>query len=63
MTVLIGLLLTVAGMLLSILSLTITTSVAGRLLLVIVGIAVSLAGIIGFVNRAYMKNAIWRVGR
>lgn len=63
MTVLIGLLLTVAGMLLSILSLTITTSVAGRLLLVIVGIAVSLAGIIGCVNRAYMKNAIWRVGR
>jgi hypothetical protein len=63
MTILIGLLLSVAGLLISVLSLSITTSVTGRLVLVIVGIAVSLAGIIGFVNRAYVKNAIWRTGR
>ena len=28
--------------------------------MVLVGLAVSLAGIIGVLNPAYMKNAIWR---
>lgn len=63
MTVLIGVLLTVAGMLISVLSLSLTASVGGRLVLVIAGIAISLTGIIGFINRAFMKNAIWRTGR
>jgi hypothetical protein len=40
--------------------LALTTSVAGRMTIAIIGIAVSLAGIIGFVNRAYQKNAVWR---
>jgi hypothetical protein len=60
---LIGVLLCAGGLLLSILSLSLTTSVAGRMTLVLLGIAVSLAGIIGFVNRAYLKNAGWKRGR
>ena len=63
MTVLIGLLLSVGGLFITLLSLSVTTSVTGRLVLVLAGIAVSLIGIIGFVNRAFMKNAIWRSGR
>jgi len=60
---LIGLLMAVGGLLLSILSLSITTSVNGRLILVLLGIALSLVGILGFVNRAYLKNADWKRGR
>jgi hypothetical protein len=63
MTVLIGLLLSVGGLFICLLSLSVTNSVTGRLVMVLAGIAVSLIGIIGFVNRAFMKNAIWRSGR
>jgi hypothetical protein len=63
MTVLIGLLLSVGGLFICLLSLSVTSSVTGRLVLVLAGIAVSLIGIVGFVNRAFMKNAIWRSGR
>jgi hypothetical protein len=31
-----------------------------RLIIVIVGILVSLGGIIGMINAAAMKNAVWR---
>ncbi len=55
-----GLLLAVAGMAVSILSLTITANPTGRLAIVLAGIAISLFGIAGLVNRAYLKNAIWR---
>ena len=37
-----------------------TSSVSGRLLMVLVGLAVSLAGIIGLINRAYLKNPVWK---
>lgn len=58
--VLIGILVTLFGFLLSVMSLGITSSVNGRLILVLLGLGVSLAGIIGVINRAYMKDAIWR---
>lgn len=58
--VLVGILVTLAGFVLSVLSLTLATSVGGRMILVLAGIAVSLTGIIGVINRAYMKNAIWK---
>jgi hypothetical protein len=58
--VLLGILLALAGFALSVLSLGITSSVNGRLILVLAGLAISLTGIIGCINRAYMKNAIWR---
>ncbi len=37
-----------------------TTSVSVRMIMVLVGIAVSFSGIIGIINRAYLKNANWR---
>jgi len=60
MTVAIGLLITFAGFLIAFFSLGITASVNGRLLLVLAGLAVSLFGIMGVINRAYLKDAIWK---
>jgi hypothetical protein len=37
-----------------------TSSVGGRMVMVLIGLAVSFTGIIGILNRAYLKNAIWR---
>jgi len=56
----VGLLITLAGFLLSLLSLSIASSTGARLGLVLAGIAISLAGIIGVINPAYLKNAIWK---
>jgi hypothetical protein len=36
--------------------------VSGRLVLVLLGLAVSLFGIIGLLNKHYLKNAIWKKG-
>lgn len=58
--VIVGLLLAVLGFVLSLMSLGVATSTATRLAMVLAGIAVSLSGIIGVLNRAYLKNAIWR---
>ena len=55
-----GILVTLLGFVLALLSLTITTSVNGRLIIVLVGLAVSLGGILGLINGACLKNAIWR---
>ena len=58
--VLIGVLVTFLGFLISVFSLSITSSVSGRLIIVLIGLAVSLFGIIGLINAAYLKKAIWR---
>ncbi len=58
--ILVGILITVLGFVLALLSLTITSSVNGRLIIVLVGIAISLAGILGVLNSAFQKNAVWR---
>ncbi len=55
-----GLLITLLGFLISFASLGMTTSVGGRMTMVLVGILVSLFGIIGLMNKAFLKNAIWR---
>jgi hypothetical protein len=55
-----GLLVTLAGFLLAALSVGITSATTVRLIIVLIGIAVSLGGIIGLINPAYQKNAIWR---
>ncbi|MBL0161815.1 MAG: hypothetical protein IPP47_32850 [Bryobacterales bacterium] len=60
MTVAIGLVITFLGFLLSLFSLSLTTSVGTRMAMVLAGIALSLIGIVGVVNRAYLKNAIWK---
>jgi hypothetical protein len=38
----------------------VASGVNTRLLIVVLGIAVSLFGILGMINPAYLKNAIWR---
>jgi hypothetical protein len=43
-----------------VLSVAITSSVGGRMVVVLVGLAMSLIGIIGVLNRAFLKNANWR---
>ena len=60
--ILIGLLVTLLGFVISVLSLTLTSSVGGRLVTVLLGIAVSLFGILGLLNKHYLKTAIWKKG-
>jgi hypothetical protein len=55
-----GIVITLLGFLISVFSLQATSSAMGRLVIVLVGIVVSLAGIIGVLNRGYLKTAIWR---
>ena len=58
--ILLGLLITLLGFVISFLSLGMTTSVNVRMIMVLIGIAMSFTGIFGVINRAYMKNANWR---
>ena len=55
-----GILVTLLGFIITVLSLGVTASVSGRMSMVLIGLAVSLTGIIGVLNRAFLKNAIWR---
>jgi hypothetical protein len=57
---LVGVLITVLGFVIAVLSLAMTSSVGGRMVLVLIGIALSLIGIIRVINRAFLKNAVWR---
>ena len=56
----VGILVTFLGFVISLLSLGMMSSVSGRMVMVLAGLAVSLVGIIGVLNAAYMKNANWR---
>jgi len=58
--ILVGIAVTVLGFVLAFLSLAITTSANARLGIVLVGIALSIAGILGVLNSAFQKNAVWR---
>lgn len=55
-----GIVVTLLGFLISVASLAAVSSVGGRLVMVLVGIAVSLVGIIGVLNRSFLSKAIWR---
>jgi hypothetical protein len=55
-----GVLMTLLGFLISVLSLGMTSSVGGRMVMVLIGLVVSFTGILGVLNRAFLKNAIWR---
>ena len=55
-----GVVITFLGFLISVMSLTMTSSVGGRMVMVLIGLAVSLIGIVGVINRAFLKNAVWR---
>jgi len=56
----VGLLLAMSGWLLPVAGLTLTPSPAVRLILCLIGIGLSVTGIMGFLNRAYVKQAIWK---
>ena len=58
--ILAGILITLLGFVIGLLSLTMTSSVSVRMTMVLFGIAVSFFGILGVINRAYLKNANWR---
>jgi hypothetical protein len=58
--ILAGIVITLLGFLISVLSLGMTSSVEGRMVMVLIGLAVSFTGIMGVLNRAFLKNAIWR---
>lgn len=55
-----GIVVTFAGFLLAASSVGLTTGTSARLILVLAGIAISLFGIIGLINPAYQKNAVWK---
>ena len=55
-----GLAVTLVGFLIAASSVGVMGGTGGRLLMVLVGIAVSLFGIMGLLNPAYQKNAIWK---
>ena len=55
-----GVFVALLGFVISVASLGVTSSVSGRMVMVLIGIVVSLVGILGLINRAAMKNAIWR---
>ena len=55
-----GLVVTLAGFLVAAGSVGLMTGNGGRLLMVLVGIAISLFGILGLINPAYQKNAVWK---
>ncbi len=58
--ILVGIVVTVCGFLISLMSLGMASSLGGRLAVVLVGLAVSLFGILGLINRTYLKNPIWK---
>jgi cytochrome c biogenesis protein CcdA len=57
---LVGIVVTFLGFVIAVLSLGMTQSVGARLVMVLIGIVVSLFGIIGIINPAFQKNAPWR---
>jgi len=55
-----GLVVTLAGFALAAGSVGLATATTVRLIMVLAGIAISLGGIIGIINPAYQKNAVWK---
>ena len=58
--VFVGIVITVLGFLLAMLSPGLAAGNSGRLILTLAGIVISLVGIIGVINPVYLKNAIWK---
>jgi cytochrome c biogenesis protein CcdA len=56
----VGLAITFLGFLVAVASLGMATSNGARLVIVLVGIAISLTGIMAVLNPAYQKDAIWK---
>ncbi len=58
---LVGVFLALAGWLIPVIALTYTQSLGARFALAIVGIAISLVGILFVLNQAHLKNVIWKL--
>jgi hypothetical protein len=56
----VGLVITLLGFAVAVASLGMASGNTVRLVIVLVGILVSLGGIMGVLNQAYMKDAIWK---
>jgi len=56
----VGILLALAGWLIPVVALTYTQSLGARFALAIVGIAISLVGILYVLNQAHLKDVIWK---
>jgi len=56
----VGVLLALFGWLLPVVALSMTSSTGVRLVLCIVGIGITLTGILGVLNKAHLKQAIWK---
>ena len=56
----VGLAVTLLGFVIAFISLGVTDSTGARMAMVFVGIAVSLAGIMGVITPAYQKTWIWK---
>ena len=57
---LIGLILTFLGWLIPVAALSMTQSNIARLIVALIGIAISLVGILVVLNKAHLKTAIWK---
>lgn len=58
----IGVLVTLFGFIISLLSVALSAAVGVRLAMTLAGIAVSLFGIIGLINKSALRTAIWKRG-
>jgi hypothetical protein len=56
----VGILVTILGFIIAVASVGISSSNGARLAIVLIGIAVCLFGILGMINPAFQKNAVWR---
>ena len=58
----VGVLLALAGWLLPVLALSFTQSLTARFGACVLGIIISLVGILGVLNKAHLEHAIWKKG-
>ncbi len=58
----VGLLMALVGWLIPLLALSMTQSGAARLAAALIGIIISLVGILGVLNKAHQEDAVWKKG-
>ena len=58
--ILVGILVTFLGFVISLMSLGMASGVNSRMFIVLAGNLVSLVGIIGVINKAYVNKAVWK---
>jgi hypothetical protein len=56
----VGIVMALVGWLLPVVSLPLTQSLSVRFVLVVLGLIISLVGILGVLNNAHLKHAIWK---